>query len=71
MLERGAGWEQGEELSVVFGCEEVGGVGEGGDGDGGAVWVSWVSCWVVVVVWWVWCEARRFGLRGVECGERM
>ncbi len=31
----------------MFGCEEVGGGGEGGDGMCGGVWVSWVSCWGV------------------------
>ena len=48
MFERGAGRDEGAELSIVFGCEVVRGGGEGGDGGRRAVWVSWEPCCVFI-----------------------
>ena len=41
MFERGAGWDEGEELSVGIGRADVGGGGAGGNGVCGAVRVPW------------------------------
>ena len=48
MFERGAGWDEGKELSIVLGCEDIRRGRKGGDGCRGTVWLSWKPCCFLV-----------------------